>query len=292
MTRKKSSKRSKKWSSSDAALMADGKLPEITLLIKFKLQPMPIKPNMIDDLPREEVARLVLDMFHRIAVHYGLWFNEIRHQMGMEKALEALKTASEKSIEIQLERLSKAFGFQMKDGIPAPLLNMPKKSLLRLLNDLCINWLANDGVWFQAVEFSNGMNDAKRCNDSCWAQFSPFEAWSIKRFLDLPERPGLEGLKTALNFRLYARINTQTLIDESPDSLILQMNDCRVQSARKRKGLDDYPCKSAGMVEYPYFASAIDSRITTECIGCPPDRHPDQWYCAWRFTLKQGDSPR
>jgi len=292
MTRKKSSKRSKKWSSSDAALMADGKLPEITLLIKFKLQPMPIKPNMIDDLPREEVARLVLDMFHRIAVHYGLWFNEIRHQMGMEKALEALKTASEKSIEIQLERLSKAFGFQMKDGIPAPLLNMPKKSLLRLLNDLCINWLANDGVWFQAVEFSNGMNDAKRCNDSCWAQFSPFEAWSIKRFLDLPERPGLEGLKTALNFRLYARINTQTLIDESPDSLILQMNDCRVQSARKRKGLDDYPCKSAGMVEYPYFASAIDSRITTECIGCPPDKHPDQWYCAWRFTLKQGDSPR
>lgn len=292
MTRKKSSKRSKKWSSSDAALMADGKLPEITLLIKFKLQPMPIKPNMIDDLPREEVARLVLDMFHRIAVHYGLWFNEIRHQMGMEKALEALKTASEKSIEIQLERLSKAFGFQMKDGIPAPLLNMPKESLLRLLNDLCINWLANDGVWFQAVEFSNGMNDAKRCNDSCWAQFSPFEAWSIKRFLDLPERPGLEGLKTALNFRLYARINTQTLIDESPDSLILQMNDCRVQSARKRKGLDDYPCKSAGMVEYPYFASAIDSRITTECIGCPPDKHPDQWYCAWRFTLKQGDSPR
>ncbi|MDD2390638.1 MAG: DUF6125 family protein [Desulfobacterales bacterium] len=272
--------------------MADGKLPEITLLIKFKLQPMPIKPNMIDDLPREEVARLVLDMFHRIAVHYGLWFNEIRHQMGMEKALEALKTASEKSIEIQLERLSKAFGFQMKDGIPAPLLNMPKESLLRLLNDLCINWLANDGVWFQAVEFSNGMNDAKRCNDSCWAQFSPFEAWSIKRFLDLPERPGLEGLKTALNFRLYARINTQTLIDESPDSLILQMNDCRVQSARKRKGLDDYPCKSAGMVEYPYFASAIDSRITTECIGCPPDKHPDQWYCAWRFTLKQGDSPR
>ncbi len=64
------------------------------------------------------------------------------------------------------------------------------------------------------------------------------------------------------------------------------MNECRVQSARKRKGLDDYPCKSAGLVEYAYFARSIDDRIQTECIGCPPDPHPEDWYCAWRFTLR------
>jgi len=129
------------------------------------------------------------------------------------------------------------------------------------------------------------MNDAKRCNDSCWAHFSPFEAWSIKKYLDLPQNPGLEGLKKALGFRLYARINTQSFIDEGPDSFVFQMNQCRVQYARKRKGLDDYPCKSGGMVEYTYFARSIDPRIKTECIGCPPDDHPDEWYCAWRFKI-------
>ena len=70
------------------------------------------------------------------------------------------------------------------------------------------------------------------------------------------------------------------------DSLVYQMNECRVQSTRKRKGLDDYPCKSAGLVEYTYFARSIDDRIRTECIGCPPDPHPEEWYCAWQFTLK------
>jgi hypothetical protein len=67
---------------------------------------------------------------------------------------------------------------------------------------------------------------------------------------------------------------------------VFKMNECRVQSARKRKGLADYPCKSAGVVEYTYFARSIDDRIQTECIGCPPDPHPEEWYCAWRFTLK------
>ena len=244
------------------------------------------KTDRVEDLSREDTARLVMDMFHRIIIHYALWFTEVRHQMGMEKALDTLQIVSEKSIGIQMKRLSKLFGFQMKDGIPLSLLNMPKESLLELLHTVSVNWLANDGVWFQAVEFESGMNDAKRCNDSCWAHFSPFEAWSIKKYLDLPKNPGLEGLKKALGFRLYARINTQSIIEEGPDSFIFQMNECRVQSARKRKGLADYPCKSVGLVEYPYFAKTIDTRITTECIGCPPDEHPEEWFCAWRFKIQ------
>jgi len=239
----------------------------------------------VTDLNREDKVRLIMDMFHRIVVHYALWFTEVRHQMGMEKALETLKAASGQSIGIQLKRLSKVLGFEVKDGIPAALLDMPDESLQQLLDAVAVNWLANDGVWFQAVEFSSGMNDAKRCNDSCWAHFSPFEAWSIKNFLNLPENSGLEGLKKALQFRLYARVNTQSIIDEGPDSFIFQMNQCRVQTARKRKGLPDYPCLSVGTVEYSYFARSIDSRITTECIGCPPHDQPRDWHCAWRFKL-------
>lgn len=63
------------------------------------------------------------------------------------------------------------------------------------------------------------------------------------------------------------------------------MNACRVQVARNRKGLPDYPCKSAGLVEYRAFAETIDSRIQTTCIGCPPNDHPEAWFCAWRFIM-------
>lgn len=243
------------------------------------------KMQSMRDLNQEQKARLVMDFFHRIILHYGLWFSEVKHQVGMEKALELLSSVFTRSSGIQMKRLGKTLGFDTTDGIPDALRKMSEKELDVLLDAIAVNWLANDGVWFQAVEFDSGMNDAKRCNDSCWGQFSPFEASTISTYLGLEKQPGLEGLKKALNFRLYARINTQSFHDEGDDAFVFQMNACRVQDARKRKGLDDYPCKSGGLVEYTYFAKSIDSRIHTECIGCPPDPHPDAWYCAWRFSL-------
>jgi len=236
-----------------------------------------------DSLNKEQKALLLMDFLHRIMMHHAMWFAEIQLQYGREKAFEVLKETYARSTAIQLSRLAKTLGFEMKDSIPGPLLDLPEEKLDELIESVAVNWLANDGVWFQAVEFSQGLFDAKRCNDTCWAHFSPFEAWSIRNFLGLPANPGLEGLKTALQFRLYATINRQSIVEETPDGFVFQMNECRVQAARKRKGLEDYPCKSGGLVEYTTFARAIDPRIKTECIACPPDAHPAEYFCSWRF---------
>ncbi len=243
--------------------------------------------NNPDEMNHTETALFVLDLFHRIMIHHALWFSEVRHQLGEDKALDMLHSASQKNYDIQMKHLAKTLGFEMRDNIPAPLLDLSPEKLVELKDRLAKNWLVNDGVWFQTVEFSEGMNDAKRCNDSCWARFSPFEASSIKKLLGLGEKPGLKGLKRAMGLRVYGSINKQSIVEETPTSFVFQMNDCRVQSARVRKGLDDYPCKSAGLVEYTYFARTVDSRIKTECIGCPPDDHPEEWFCAWKFSLEE-----
>ncbi|MEZ5145976.1 MAG: DUF6125 family protein [Bacteroidales bacterium] len=239
------------------------------------------------NLSKQDNVKLILDFFHRTMMHHAMWFAEVQHQFGREKALEAMETAWQRSYSIQMKRIAKTLDFELEEDLPKPLLELPDEQLNALRDAMAVNWLANDGVWFQAVEFTRGMNDAKRCNDSCWGQFSPFEAWSIKRYLDLPEKAGLEGLKKALQFRLYAFINEQSFVDETVNSFVFQMNQCRVQNARKRKGLADYPCKSGGLVEYTTFAEAIDSRIKTECMACPPDPHPQEYLCAWRFSISE-----
>jgi len=240
-----------------------------------------------ENLSNKENAQLILDFFHRTMMHHAMWFAEVQHQMGTEKAFAVMNEAWNNSQAIQLKRISKTLGIELEDGIPKPLLDLPNEKLMELRDAVAVNWLANDGVWFQAVEFKHGMNDAKRCNDSCWAHFSPFEAWSIKRILNLPENPGLVGLKKALQYRLYNFVNKQSFTEETEDSFVFRMNECRVQIARKRKGLDDYPCKSGGLVEYTTFAEAIDSRIKTTVISCPPDPHPEEFYCAWKFFIEK-----
>lgn len=237
-------------------------------------------------MTKKENAELIIDFFHRTMMHHALWFAEVQHQMGREKAFKVMDEAWKKSSSIQMKRIGKILGFDMNEGIPQVLLDLPDKKLEELRDGLAVNWLANDGVWFQAVEFEHGMNDAKRCNDSCWAHFSPFEAWSIKRILGLSEKPGLAGLKKALQYRLYNFVNKQSFSDETENSFVFRMNECRVQLARKRKGLADYPCKSGGLVEYTTFAQAIDSRIKTKVIACPPDPHPEDYFCAWQFYIE------
>jgi len=66
------------------------------------------------------------------------------------------------------------------------------------------------------------------------------------------------------------------------------MDEGRVQEARRRKGLPPFPCKPAGMVEFRTFAEAIDPRISTTCLHCPPDASGDR-YCVWEFTLAGSD---
>jgi hypothetical protein len=167
--------------------------------------------------------------------------------------------------------------------------SLSKETLIDLLEDQAKNWLAHDGVWFQAVEKHYGIDKAIQLDTEAWIRFTQIEAKRIMKRFNIQPGEGIPALKKALQFRLYARVNEQSLIDIDQKTLRFEMNDCRVQSARKRKGLEDFPCKSVGIAEYAYFAYTIDERIKTEVLCCPPDSHPEEYFCAWQFTLE--DNP-
>ena len=238
-------------------------------------------------LDKKELVDQIFEALHIIILHYGIWFRETEHQLGLDKAIDVDDIAWKRIFPIIVNRVATRLNIPTKDGIPEILTNATKEELGELLADMGKNWLANDGVWFQAVEnnFDYEMYNAKRINDSCMARFSYVEAKRIKKRLNLPENGGLSALQQALKYRQYALVNTQEIIEVSKSKLIFGMNKCRVQLARKRAKLPDYPCKSAGVAEYMQFAEGIDPRIKTTCIGCPPDPHPEEWYCAWEFTL-------
>lgn len=163
--------------------------------------------------------------------------------------------------------------------------DMNKREIMDLLTDASKNWLAHDGLWFRAVEERFGMETALELDKIAWEKFTVIEAKRIMKRLDIPAGGGIPALIQALKFRLYAFINVQEVLEVSDNRCIFRMNRCRVQEARQRQGLPDFPCKSVGIVEYSGFAGTIDPRIQTRCITCPPDPHPPNVWCAWEFYI-------
>jgi len=167
--------------------------------------------------------------------------------------------------------------------------SLPREELIRIIQDDAKNWLAHDGLWFQAVEQVHGMQPAIDADRAAWEKFTVVEARRIMERLGMAPGGGIPALVEALKHRLYARLNVQEVTELTDTRAVFVMRDCRVQSARKRKGLPDFPCKTVGIVEYSEFARAVDPRIRTRCIACPPDPHGEDAWCAWEFTL---DEPR
>jgi hypothetical protein len=163
--------------------------------------------------------------------------------------------------------------------------HLSREQLEELLLDFAKRWLAHDGLWFQAVEKSHGLEEAIRLDAAAWEKFTVNEAQRIMIFLGLEPNGGLPALKQALSYRLYSFINEQEIIEPDEHTLIFRMKDCRVQAARRRKNLPDFPCRPVGLVEYSGFARTIDPRIETRCLACPPGPHPPEYYCAWEFKL-------
>jgi hypothetical protein len=167
-----------------------------------------------------------------------------------------------------------------------PFENMSKQELQELLKDAALNWLAHDGLWFRAVEEKYGMDAALELDRRAWEQFTVIEAKRIMKRLKMEPGGGIPALVRALPFRLYAHINQQKIIEADDAHCIFRMMTCRVQEARARQGLPDFPCRPVGIVEYSGFAKTIDPRIETRCLVCPPDPHPPDAWCVWEFTLK------
>jgi hypothetical protein len=166
---------------------------------------------------------------------------------------------------------------------------MGREDLRKTLEMFAKNWLAHDGCWFLAAEEQFGLATAMELDAGSWTRFAEVEARRILTTFNIADNGGLAALDQALGLRMYSLINAQrTEWSENRERLRLIVDICRVQEARRRKGLADFPCKSVGKIEFEIFARTVDSGIQTRCLHCPPDADFNQ-YCGWEFSLHLPD---
>lgn len=160
-----------------------------------------------------------------------------------------------------------------------------KEELLDYLEFLLHNYRVMDAFWFLNIENRHDHQEACLINEMVWGKTAQLAARDLKKRFGF-EEGGLQGYLKAQRIFPWAILVGYDFEDHG-DHLTLKVPDCPAQTARLDRGLGEYDCKEMHLAEFQGFAKEIDPRIKVSCLYAPPDEHPADHFCQWRFEMEK-----
>jgi hypothetical protein len=158
-----------------------------------------------------------------------------------------------------------------------------RPDLVKYLEFLLHSYRVVDAFWYLNVENTHGSAEADRINEQVWGRAAQLAARDLKKRFHL-EKGGLANWAKAQKLYPWSTLAGYQYIEQE-NSVLVEVPSCPAQEARIKRGLGEYNCQGMHRAEFEGFAHEIDPRIQVRCLFAPPDPHPEDLYCRWRFSL-------
>lgn len=164
--------------------------------------------------------------------------------------------------------------------------NIPREKLADFIFMHLRDMWAVDGLYFLGIEERWGTEAATEIDRFVWEVMGKIEARRIKKLFDI-NGSDIKSVMTALQYSGWALdLEDKEIIVEKRKALVRNIR-CRVQNTRIKKGLPEFGCKPVRWGFLKTFAKEFNPKITVKCNICPPDKHPDDLWCEWEFSLEE-----
>jgi len=142
-----------------------------------------------------------------------------------------------------------------------------------------------DGLYFLGIERKFGSGAATEIDAGVWEAMAAIEAKSLQKTFKIGENPDVPTIIELLQKSSWALDQPFKAIEISGNKATLSINRCRTQETRLSKNLGEFQCKRVRFGYLKNFAKTLNPKVEVNCIVCPPDKHPEDLWCKWKFTL-------